>query len=81
MILKQRHMFRKVYCGIVYNIKITDNELLCRTDKTFGFQKRQVWGWGDVLGVWGGNAIKLGYDDHCTTINVIKLSNKKTKNY
>ena len=25
----------------------------------------------DDLGVWDGNAIKLGCDDHCTTINVI----------
>jgi len=27
----------------------------------------------DVLGVWDRNALKLGCDDHCTTINVIKL--------
>ena len=37
--------------------------------KTYGFQKRQVGGWGDGLKVWDGNAIKLGCDDHCTTIN------------
>ena len=31
-------------------------------------------GWGgDGLGVWGANAIKLGCDDPCATINVIKL--------
>ena len=29
----------------------------------------QVEGWA---GVWDGNAIKFGCDDHCTTINVIK---------
>ena len=41
---------------------------------------RQVEGWGDALGVWDENAIKLGCDDHCTTINVINsLSNKKIK--
>lgn len=35
-------------------------------------------GVGDVLGVWDGNTIKLDWDDHCTTINVINsLSNKK----
>ena len=34
---------------------------------------RQVGGWGDILRVWDGNAIKFGYDDCCTTINVIKL--------
>ena len=28
---------------------------------------------GDGLGVWDGNAIELGCDDCCTTINVIKF--------
>ena len=33
---------------------------------------------GDALGVWDGDAIKLGCDDHCTTIHVINsLGNKK----
>ena len=31
----------------------------------------------DGLGVWDGNAIKLGCDDHCTTINVIKFIKKR----
>ena len=35
--------------------------------------------WGDALGVWDGNAIKLGCDDHCTTINVIKFTELKKK--
>ena len=34
---------------------------------------RQVQGWRDAVGVWNGNAIKLGCNDHCTTINVIKF--------
>ena len=34
---------------------------------------RQVGGEGDGLGVWDGNAINLGCDDYCTTINVIKF--------
>ena len=34
---------------------------------------RQVEVWGDALGVWGGNAIKLGCDDCCKPINVIKF--------
>ena len=29
-------------------------------------------GWG--LGVWAGNAVKLGCDDRCTIINVIKFT-------
>ena len=37
-------------------------------------------GVGDVLEVWDGNPIKLDYDDHCATINVINsLSNNNTK--
>ena len=37
--------------------------------------------WGDMLGLWDGNPINLGCDDHCTTINVIKsLSNEKRNN-
>ena len=48
-----------------------------RLQKTYGFQRRQAGGWGEGLGVWGGNAIKLGCDDHCTTINVIKFIEEK----
>ena len=36
-------------------------------------------GWRDGLGVWDGNAVKLGCDDHCTTINVIKHIEFKKK--
>ena len=32
---------------------------------------RQVGEWGDGLGIWNGNAVKLGCDDYCTTINVV----------
>ena len=35
-------------------------------------------GVGGMLGVWDGNVIKLGCNDHYTTINVINsVSNKK----
>ena len=34
---------------------------------------RQVGGWGDALRVWDGNSLKLGCDDCCTPINVIKF--------
>ena len=27
--------------------------------------------WGDALGLWDENPIKLDCDDHCTSINVI----------
>jgi len=40
--------------------------------------KGHILGWGDALGLWDGNPIKLDCDDHCTTINVINsLSNLK----
>ena len=32
-----------------------------------------VEGGRDGLGVWDGNAVKLGCDDCCTTINIIKF--------
>ena len=34
---------------------------------------------GDGLVVWDGNAIKLGCDDRCTTINVTKFIELKKK--
>ena len=34
---------------------------------------KQAGGWGDALGVWNGNAIKLDCDDRCTTIHIIKF--------
>ena len=41
-------------------------------------KRRQLGGWGDALGLWDVNPIKLGCDDHCTTINAINsLSNFK----
>jgi len=45
--------------------------------KNLGFPKETIWGQGNGLGVWKGNAIKLGCDDHCTTINVIKFIDLK----
>ena len=39
---------------------------------------RQVGG-QNALGVWHGNAINLGCDDHYTTINIIKFIDKKLK--
>ena len=73
-----RHQYQMLSlpCGILkkgtMNI-FTEQILTHRLWKTYGFQMRQVGGWEDVLGVWDGNAIKLGCGDHCTTINVIKF--------
>ena len=35
--------------------------------------KRDRLGVGDALRVWDGNAVKIGCDDCCTPINVIKF--------
>ena len=43
-----------------------------RLQKTYGHQRAHVAG-KDGLGVWDGNVLKLGCDDGCTTINIIKF--------
>ena len=54
------------------------NKLLCRTDTDSQTEKLKVtkgdrlWG-RDGLGIWDGNAIKLGCDDRCKMINIIKF--------
>ena len=35
--------------------------------------------WGDGLEIQDGNTLKLGCDDHCTAINVIKFIELKMK--
>ena len=49
-------------------------QILTHTLKNSWFPNETVWGWGDALRVWDGNAIKLGCDDHCTVVNVIKFT-------
>ena len=48
-----------------------------QTLKNLWFPEETGWGWEGGLGVWDGNAIKLGCDDHSTTINVIKFTDLK----
>ena len=64
----------------MWNLKKGHNEL-CRTDtdsetlkKTYGFQMRQVGWWANAMRVWDGDAIKVGCDDCCTSIIVIKFT-------
>ena len=65
----------------MWNLTTGCNELLCRTDtvsKTL--KKLMVSKWnrvGGFPGVWDRNAIKLGCDDCCRTINVIKFLKKE----
>ena len=54
------------------------NELICRTEadsqtlKNLWLSKETGWQRRDGLGVWDGN-VKLGCNDGCTTINIIKF--------
>ena len=50
-------------------IKETDSQTL----KNLRFPNETGWGDRDALGVWDGNVVKLGCDDGCTTISIIKL--------
>ena len=74
--MRHQHQMLSLTCG---TLKRGHNELLCRTDtdsqtlKTYGFQMRQIGGWGNTLRVWDGNAVKFGCSDCCTPINVIKF--------
>ena len=52
-------------------------ELLCRTNtgsqtlKNLWSLEETVEGWGDVLGLWDRNPVKLDFYDHNTTTDVI----------
>ena len=59
----------------MWNLKKGQTELLCRTDADSQTLKN-LWSleetvWGDVLGLWAGNPVKLDCYDHYTTTNVI----------
>ena len=65
----------------MWNLKKLQTELFCRTDADSQTEKLMV-SKGEVRGggFGGGNVIKLGCGDHCTTIDVINsLSNIKKK--
>ena len=69
----------------MWNLKIGYNEL-CRTDTESQTLKKLLVTEGnmfvgrDGLGVRDGNAIQLGFNDPCTTINVIKCIELKKEN-
>ena len=54
-------------------------KFMCRTEtdsqtlKNLRLTKGTGWGGRDGLGGWGGNVLKLGYNDGCTSINIIKF--------
>ena len=56
-----------------------EQKLTHRLWKTYGYQRKQVAG-RDGLEVWDGSAIKLGCEDCCTTINIIKFIELRKNN-
>ena len=54
----------------MWNLKKGQMERLCRTDAD-SQTLNNLWGMGDVLGLWDGNPVKLDCDDHDTTTDVI----------
>ena len=56
---------------ICTNILVFFRDTASQTLKNFWSLEETVWGWGDVLGLWDGNPVKLDCDDHYTTIDVI----------
>ena len=78
--MRHQHQMLSLTCGIWKKDSMNffaEQILTHRLWKTDGFQRRQVAGVGDGLGIWDGNAIKLDCDDHHTTINVIKFTELK----
>ena len=49
--------------------------------KTYGYQRGQAEGREGWTGVWDGNVLKLGCDDGCATINIIKFIEFKKINF
>lgn len=81
--MRHQHQMLSLTCKIWTKDRMNffaEQMLTHRLWKTYGFQRRQFGGWGDVVGVWDGTPIKLDCDDHCTTINVINSLRNKKKN-
>ena len=70
----------------MWNKKKGHSEILCRTETDSqtlkNLQSPKETGWGDRngLGIWDGNVLKLGCDDGCTNINIIKFTEFKNQN-
>ena len=74
--MRHQHQMLSLTCGILKKDTVNffaEQILTHRLWKTYGFQMRQVGGWGNALSVWDGNAVKFGCDDCFTPINVIKF--------
>ena len=72
--MRHQHQMLSLTCGIWKKDRLNffaEQMLTHRHWKTYGLQRRQFGGWGDVLGLWDGNPVKLDCYDHYTTTDVI----------
>ena len=72
--MRHQHQMLSLTCGIWKKDRrnfFAEQMLTHRHWKTYGLQRRQFGGWGDVLGLWDGNPVKLDCYDHYTTTDVI----------
>ena len=72
--MRHQHQMLSLTCGIWKKDRLNffaEQMLTHRHWKTYGLWRRQFGGWGDVLGLWDGNPVKLDCYDHYTTTDVI----------
>ena len=81
--MRHQHQMLSLTCGIWKKRKqwtsLQNRYWLTDFEKLMVSKGDRLGGWGDKLGIWDGNAIKLGCDEHCITINVIKFTKLKKK--
>ena len=73
--MRHQHPMLSPTCGIwkMDRLKFFAEQMLThRHWKTYGLWRRQFGRWGDVLGLWDGNPVKLDCYDDYTTTDVIK---------
>ena len=72
--MRHQHQMLSLTCGIWKKDRpnfFAEQMLTHRHWKTYGLQRRQFGGWGDVPGLWDGNPVKLDCYDHYATTDVI----------
>ena len=74
--MRHQHQMLSLTCGIWKKDRLNffaEQMLTHRHWKIYGLQRRQFGEWGNVLGLWDGNAVKFGCDVCCTPINVTEF--------
>ena len=67
-------MLKELLIAWLLKSQLGSSDTDSQTLQNVWFPNETGWGWGDALRVWDGDAIKLGCDDYCIIINVIKFT-------